>query len=247
MSQAMPRYALMLILLMSPALHVLLSASEVRSTFLREDFDNLNDWRPLHFPKVKTRSVYSIVQEGDRSYLKAESNASASGIIYNKEFMVYEYPKVRWSWKISNVYEKGNAEVKSGDDYPMRVYITFRYDPENASVTQRILYGVAKRVYGEYPPHSSLNYAWVNRGHGKRIITNTYAKEEKIIVMQAGPAKAGTWVDENVDILRDYREAFGTDPPPTAEIVLMNDSDDTGEHSVSFIDYIEVYRDSGQQ
>jgi hypothetical protein len=50
------------------------------------------------------------------------------------------------------------------------------------------------------------------------------------------------WVEEDVNIVRDYREAFGSEPPPVASLAIMNDSDDTGERAVSFIDYIEVYR-----
>jgi hypothetical protein len=238
----MARSVSILILVLISMLPVRPSSPQVRDIFLREDFETLDNWRPLHFPKVKTHSVYSVEKEDDRSYLRAESNASASGVIHKQEFVVRDYPRIRWLWKISNVYEKGNAEVKSGDDYPMRVYITFKYDPEKASLAQRIIYGFARTLYGEYPPHSSLNYAWVNRDHGKRIITNKYAKEEKIIVMQIGPERAGTWIEEDVDIIRDYREAFATDPPPMAQIVLMNDSDDTGESSVSFMDYIEVYK-----
>jgi len=54
--------------------------------------------------------------------------------------------------------------------------------------------------------------------------------------------KANTWVDEEVNILDDYNKAFGKSPPSTASIAIMNDSDNTGEDSVSYIDFIEVYR-----
>jgi len=215
---------------------------QAKTVFFREDFNDFESWRPLYFPKIKRHSTYTIMKDKDSSFLRAESNASASGLIFKKEFTVFDYPKVRWRWKVENVYQKGNAEEKSGDDYPIRIYVIFKYDPETASFGQRLKYGLAKTIYGEYPPHSSLSYVWANRKHQQRIIPNPYASEARMIVMEAGTEKAGQWVEEDVDILEDYRKAFGTIPPAIAGIAIMNDSDNTGERSVSYVDYIEVYK-----
>ena len=216
--------------------------SQEQKVFLREEFNSLENWRPLYFPKITRHSRYTVIKEQDGSCLKAESDSSASGIIYRQEFNVYDYPKIRWRWKIDNVYNKGDAGKKSGDDYPIRVYIIFKYDPEKASFVQKIRYGLAKKIYGEYPPQSSLNYIWANRKHTEKIITNPYASEAKMIILEAGAEKAGQWVTEEADILQDYKKAFGVSAPPVASIAIMNDSDNTGESSVSYIDFIEVYK-----
>ncbi len=209
---------------------------------IHEDFQNLAQWRPLHFPKITQHTQYAIVEEEGRTVLKAESSASASALICKKEFSVFDYSRLKWKWRIQNVYEKGNTREKSGDDYPLRVYVIFKYDPDKASFGQKIKYGLAKKIYGEYPPHSSLNYIWANRNDEAGIVTNPFAQEVKMVILQSGPAKIGQWLEEDVNILGDYRKAFGTDPPAIASIAIMNDSDNTGEHSVSYIDYIEVYR-----
>ena len=212
------------------------------TVLFREEFNNLDNWRPLLFPKIRKHSIYAIDADKDNSVLRAESNASASGIIYRREYDVYDYPKVRWRWKIENIYQKGNAEEKSGDDYPIRMYVIFRYDPETASFGQRLKYSIARTVYGEYPPHSSLNYIWASGKHQQRIMSNPYTDKAKMILLEAGTEKVGQWVDEDVDIIEDYRAAFGTLPPRTASLAIMNDSDNTGESAVSFVDYIEVYK-----
>lgn len=210
--------------------------------FLREDFNDLHNWRLLVFPKIKKQTEYIIEKDGDRSYLRAESNASASGLILKKEFNVFEYPKIKWRWKVSNIYVKGNAEEKSGDDYPVRVYVIFKYDPDKASVSQRLRYGIAKAIYGEYPPHSSLTYVWGSRKHDKRVTTSPFAEGAKMLILQAGGDNVGRWLQEEVNIVEDYKEAFGNSPPPTASLAIMNDSDNTGERSVSYIDFIEVFK-----
>jgi hypothetical protein len=217
---------IMLLILIACSIH-LQSFAQEREVFIREDFSSMDDWKPLHFPKIKEHTKYSIENSEDKSFLKAESSASASGIIFKKKFNVFEYPKARWRWKVSNIYTKGNAKDKSGDDYPIRIYIIFEYDPDTALFGKKIKYGLARKIYGEYPPDSSLNYIWANRRHQKNIITNTYAKEAQMIVLQAGKENAGTWQEQEVNMLEDYRKAFRKNPPATASIAIMNDSDNT--------------------
>lgn len=228
---------LMLIFLSCPNLF-----AQESKIFLREDFYDLRNWRPLLFPKIKKHTEYTIEKDGERSYLRAESNASASGLILKREFNVFKFPKIKWRWKISNVYLKGNAEEKSGDDYPIRVYVIFKYDSNKASFGQRIRYGFAKAIYGEYPPHSSLTYIWKSRSHNKRIVISPFADEAKMIILQTGEENAGKWMEEEVDIIKDYREAFGNDPPSIASLAIMSDSDNTSETSVSYLDLIEVFK-----
>ena len=94
--------------------------------FFCENFNDLSSWKPMEFPKIAKHSVYSIEKHGDESYLKAESSASASAIVMDKTFNVFDYPRVKWRWKIDNTYKKGNAEEKSGDDYPIRIFVMFQ-------------------------------------------------------------------------------------------------------------------------
>jgi hypothetical protein len=63
-----------------------------------------------------------------------------------------------------------------------------------------------------------------------------------MIPVSAGPDKAGTWQNYTVDIVRDYRTAFGHDPPATATLAVMSDADNTGEAAWAWIDYIRIFR-----
>jgi hypothetical protein len=204
----------------------------------REDFATLDRWRPFAFPKIPAHTTYEIRTEGDVSYLSAFSNASASAVVLKEDFNVYDAPLLRWRWRVSNVFKKGDARLKSGDDYPLRIYVMFRYTPEGAPLGKRLKYGAARLLFGEYPPHSSLNYIWANRPQTERIITNAYASEARMVLLQTGPERAGEWVEESVDLLEDYREAFGEDPPAMATLAVMSDSDQTGESARGDLDWI---------
>jgi hypothetical protein len=236
MSDRPVRLLLLCLLLLS------LPSTVVAETLFREEFNDLSGWKPYTFPKIPKHTDYSVIDAGGTGVLRAESDGSASALIFEREFDVHAYPRLAWRWKVDSVYRTGNASTKAGDDYPMRIYVLFPYDPSTASVLERVKYGLARAVYGEYPPHSTLNYIWANREHDQRIMPNAYTDRAMMVLLRQGESEVGKWVDEEVDILSDYRKAFGQDPPRLARLAVMNDSDDTGERSVSYLEYIQLSR-----
>ncbi len=207
---------------------------------VREDFKTLENWKPQTFPKIPRHSTYSIQNEGGTNVLVAQADCSASGIIYNRSFNIYKTPVVKWKWKISNIYQAGDEKKKSGDDYPLRVYVIFKYDPDKAGTWEQAQYKALKLFYGEYPPHSSLNYIWANKKYPEHILPNPYTAKTQMILQQKGPEHAGQWIEERVNALGDYRKAFGVDPPAEARLAIMSDADNTGEKATGYVDYIEV-------
>jgi len=217
--------------------------TETKTVLFREDFNTLGNWEPFFFSTIENHSTYEIVTDSTNAFLKAHSNASASALIYKKTFNVYDYPMVSWRWKVDNVYQGGNAKTKKGDDYPLRVYITFPFDQGKAGFLEKVKYASARLVFGEYPPESCLNYIWANRHFKEDVLTSTYTKKSKLFPLKSGSELTGTWHSEHINIIADYQKAFGSKPPDTARLAIMNDSDNTGESSVSYLDYIEIYRE----
>lgn len=203
---------------------------------LKEDFNSLENWEPLHFEKINEHSTY----ETKDSMLIASSNASASGLKFKKTYDIYKYPKLSFKWKVNNVYKKGDASTKAGDDYPIRVYIMFEYNPDNASFFDSVKYELAKSFYGEYPPHSAINYVWANKKHNRRILTSAYTNKAKMIVTNSGALHVKQWKEHTVNVLEDYKKAFGQNPPKRVTLAIMSDSDNTQESSKAYIDFIEV-------
>ena len=193
------------------------AAAETNGVF-REDFRDLAHWTPVHFPKIKRHSIYTVVAEGGRTVLKTESRASASGIALRKTFNPYDTPCLRWRWKVDNVYRQADGRIKAGDDYPLRIYVMFPYDPARAGLSDRVLYGALRAVYGQYPPHSTLNYVWASHPQAGEVIVSPYTDRARMIVLERGPARTGQWVEE-FHILKDYwrpsARTPATAPPPS--------------------------------
>ncbi len=211
------------------------------SIALREDFNNLDNWKPLTFPKIERHSEYVInLETAGNRILTARSKASASGIVFKGSFNPYRHPVLRWRWKVDNVYSKADPRTKEGDDYPLRVYVIFEYDPDKAGLAQRITFGLAKKLYGEYPPLASLSYVWASQDMEASFFDNPFTDRAKMIPLRSGTEHLGKWMEEEVNILADYRRVFGEEPPESASLAIMNDSDNTGEAAVSHVDFIEV-------
>jgi hypothetical protein len=219
-------------------------AAAADDVLLREEFTSLDAWRPLYFPKVQRHTRYSIEADasGGETWLRAESDNSSSALIWRRQYDLYAYPRLRWRWRVENVYRAGDPTKKSGDDYPIRIYVVFPFDPGAAPLAKRLKYGLVKAVYGEYPPEGGLNYVWESGTYPAEYVVSPVVGSIMMIFKEKGAAKVGQWVEEEVDVLADYRRAFGKDPPHTAGLAVMNDSDNTGEQAVSFIDWIEIAR-----
>lgn len=222
-----------------------------KSTFFQENFCSLANWRTLSLPdRVRDRERHTDmkfqVEESLSGYvLKAEARASRGVLISKFKYDVSKFPRLRWQWKIRNVCQGGDNRDRLLDDSPVRISVLFEYDPQNAGILERIKYELAKRKLGEYPPRYILNYIWAARDEDAGCVFDSpqtpRSGRSKVIALQAGEKKAGNWVREDINVARDFRLAFGKEPPRLAALAITSNSDKTREVSVSWLAAIEVY------
>jgi hypothetical protein len=191
-------------------------------------------WSPLAFRKIERRTRYALVRDGDAVVVRADADASASGLVHRLDAPLDARPRLAWRWKIADVVAAGDPRRKEGDDYAARVYVTFRYDPARVSAFERAKYAVAKQLDGEYPPHAGIAYVWDARLPPGTVLPNPYTDRVKMIVVRSGAAEAGRWLNESRDVLEDYRRAFGEEPPPVAGVAVMTDTDQTGGRATAW-------------
>lgn len=195
-------------------------------------------WSPLIFRKIARHTVYewSSVERA----VHAVSSASASGLVFRFERGASARAMLRWRWRVARSLPTGDETKKAGDDYAARVYVTFLYDPAEAGVTTKMKYGLVKKLYGEYPPHSGISYIWANRLPKGSAAPNPYTDRLRMIAVRSGDSEAGRWLGEERDLLKDYRALFGEAPPPLAGIAIMSDTDNTGSQAEAWFADIEL-------
>jgi hypothetical protein len=187
---------------------ILLNSSLFAKEIILDDLQNglSPKWKEKSF-KGFTR--YSVTKKDDRWCIKAESDASASGLYYEIDYNPVEYPIINWSWKIDHIISKGDAKTKQGDDYAARVYVVFH----------SFFFWKTR----------AINYIWANKLPRGEFIPNSYTSNAIMIAVQSGSENAGKWILERRNVVEDYRAGFGGDPPKIGAIAIMTDTDNTGE------------------
>ena len=197
-------------------------------------------WQPLEFPNIDRHSRYRLVQEEGQQVIRAETENSASGLIERQTLDPEATPVLEWRWKVSNVFENGDARTKAGDDYPARIYVAFAFEPERAGFFERAKRSAAGVFYDEEIPGTALNYIWANRLQQGAIVPNPFSEETQMIAVTSGGDQAGEWVKVRRNIVEDYQAAFGRKPPAIIGIGIMSDSDNTGGSATAWYGDIQL-------
>jgi hypothetical protein len=202
---------------------LLLSASIVFSdTLAVGNFakEGLSGWESKKF---KGTTDYRIVREGERTLLKADSSASASGLYRKLRRDPRQYRYLRWSWKVAGTLKNGAEKTKAGDDYSARVYVVF----------PGFFFWQTK----------AINYVWAGTQLQGDSFPSPYTDNVMMVVAQSGPEKAGILIDERRDILADYRRLFQAEPRNIGAIAVMTDTDNTGGSATAWYGEITLSTD----
>lgn len=191
-------------------------------------------WEPMEFPKIDRHSRYQLTDDNGEQVVKATTDNSASGLIARVSVEPGDSLILRWRWKVSNVYEQGNARRKEGDDYAARIYVAFEFEPDEAGFFERAKRKTVEVVFGEELPGNALNYIWANRLPVGEIIANPFTDTTMMVAVNSGTANTGEWVTVERDIVADYRKAFGREPPKLVGVAIMSDSDNTGASATAW-------------
>lgn len=176
--------------------------------------------------KFKGKTSYSLVQDGDKTVLKAHSVKAASGLIKKMTVDAKKFPMLRWSWKIDNLITKEDIKKKEGDDFPARIYVVF------------------PRSFWRM---RAITYAWASKAPKESTHPSPYTSNAMIIIVESGPEKVGQWVKEERNIFEDYRRIFGEDPPEIGAVALMTDTDDTQEEVTAYYGDIYLLEKEGRE
>ncbi|MDX5385100.1 MAG: DUF3047 domain-containing protein, partial [Marinobacter sp.] len=191
-------------------------------------------WEPLEFPRIDRHTRYERVTDDGVQVVKATADNSASGLIARLSLEPGESLILRWQWKVSNVFDKGDARTKAGDDYPARIYVAFEFQPDKAGFFERAKRKTVEVMFGETLPGNALNYIWANQLAEQSVVANAFTDQTMMVAVNSGPEQTGEWVTVERDIVADYREAFGENPPRIVGVAIMSDADNTGERATAW-------------
>lgn len=199
-------------------------------------------WKPLLFRNISRHTVYEFVSSDGLTVLEARADNSASGVARALDIDPRKYPILRWRWKVANLIEKSDPTHKSGDDYPARLYITFRQDAAHSGAIERAWSALGRTLYGVEPPFAGISYIWERALPKGTVVPNAYTDRVRMIVLESGRDLVGRWVAEERNVYEDYRQAFATEPPMISGLAIMTDTDNTADSATAWYGDITFHR-----
>lgn len=162
---------------------------------------------------------YSRVEKG---VIKAESLGTRSSLFKGIGEKEKNFPILSWRWKISNVVRSAIETKEDRFDAAARVMVVFgREQP-------------FQLFQGGDPVGFRIEYLWASRLPRGHVFDHPGEKGCKVFVIESGDGKAGQWVSEERNLHRDFRTAFGKDPPGLFAIGLQTDTDHSNESVTAY-------------
>ena len=121
-----------------------------------------------------------------------------------------------WKWKVSNVVRSSIETKKDRFDAAARVMVVFGK-------------GESLRIFGGEPSGLKIEYIWATRLPKGHIFDHPGENDCKVFVLESGEGKAGQWVYEERNMRKDFKKAFGTEPPGVLAIGIQTDTDHSNE------------------
>lgn len=196
-----------------PAL-LLLPTAAVAATLVVGDFDarGLEGWQSKSF---QGETDYQLVSDNGHQVVKAESEASASGLYREITIDLQKTPWLHWRWKIANTLTDIDETTRAGDDYPARVYVVFSG-------------GLA------FWRTRTVVYVWSSQQPQGSHWHNAFTDNARVIAVQSGSDKAGRWQSESRNVRADYEKLFGESVDEADAVAIMTDTDNSGQSATAW-------------
>ena len=195
-----------------------------------------NGWKEFTFDDQR-QNTFRQITEG---VIEIETNKSVS-IAYlpfdTAKLDLRQTSNLVFEWQHEGQVIDTDVSKKGGDDRILAIYLAFPYQPEHASLKEKLLRPLVVALQGRDAPGRLLTYLWAGEPKVGRWFENPYTgKAGYMKVIQDakdGSNNANVWHAHKVNIVADFREKFGHMPPTPAYVAIGVDSDDTKMRAIT--------------
>jgi Protein of unknown function (DUF3047) len=164
---------------------------------------------------------------GERGLAFHLRSARASYALYRDVVVsLDEFSSLAWSWKVAQLPTGGDVRDRVRDDQAAQVYVVFPRWPSPRTRSDVI------------------GYVWDTTAPVGTTVTSPRAGNVKIIVVESGAARRGTWQRQRRNVAADYQRLFQRPPPRVGAIAVMIDADDTASSAEATIGDLIFVRES---
>lgn len=184
-------------------------------------------WQNLPVVKGKKITQYTVVADGARNVIEANSVDSASALMHKGDGIdLSATPSLTWRWKVDRAIPGADNRTADGEDSPARIVFLFDGDKSKLSFGDRAAIGFAK-AGGEELPYATLMYIWSNSGPVGDVIENPHTDRVQMMVVAGGDGSLGKWQTFTRNVAADYERIYHEKPGKLIAYGVFTDSDNT--------------------
>lgn len=186
-------------------------------------------WSEWLFHAGKRKTEYRVVQADGQVVLRAESDASASGVKVDVDIDPHRYPLFSFRFCVDALIPGADLSDRYASDSPVRVAVSVDGDKSTLPFRDQLHFEQARLLGGQEMPYATLVYVWDNTLPVESVVANHYTQRIRKLVVASGSEGVGRWLEFRRNVLDDFQRVFGEPPGRVTRIVLMSDSDNTKE------------------
>lgn len=156
---------------------------------------------------------YEIQSSDDNKYLRFKGKRGKHlnfPLLNRPNLNIYQTPVLTWRWRVQNLPDGAREDDKDLNDSAAGIYVVFDMD--------KVLFKKVPR---------SIKYVWSSTLPENEVVSNLFGRQ-KVVIVESGEQNLGEWRSFSRNIVEDFKNLFGENPPdkPIA-ILILSDGDNT--------------------
>ena len=180
--------------------------------FTEEELNSL-EVRKVRGADAKT--LYSIGNNENGSYLKAVAENAASGVGKEIKINLDETPFINITWKIEKDLKGIKENTKKGHDFAARVF-------------------VIKKTGATPLSNRAINYVFSSNSNVGETWPSPYTKKSIDSVLASTKSNLNEWVTVRANVKEDFKKFHDLDVEELSGIAIMADTDNSKLTAVSY-------------
>ena len=199
------------------AIYFLLVASVTAEKLMVFDFteEELNSLEVRKVRGADAKTLYSIGNNENGSYLKAVAENAASGVGKEIKINLDKTPFINITWKIEKDLKGIKENTKKGHDFAARVF-------------------VIKKTGATPLSNRAINYVFSSNSNVGETWPSPYTKKSIDSVLASTKSNLNEWVTVRANVKEDFKKFHDLDVEELSGIAIMADTDNSKLTAVSY-------------
>ena len=199
------------------AIYLLIMSSVCAEKLIVFDFteEELNSLEVRKVRGADAKTVYSIGNNENGSYLKAVAENAASGVGKEIKINLDETPFINITWKIEKDLKGIKENTKKGHDFAARVF-------------------VIKKTGATPLSNRAINYVFSSNSNVGETWPSPYTKKSIDSVLASTKSNLNEWVTVRANVKEDFKKFHDLDVEEISGIAIMADTDNSKLTAVSY-------------